>query len=37
MFILDFPMGKKSLSGTVFQISGPVSYHVTLVDGRVIR
>ena len=28
---------KERLFGTVSHISGPVSYHVTLVDGHVIR
>ena len=37
VFERDFLTGKKRLTGTVSQISGSVSYHVTLVDWHVIR
>ena len=36
MFIHNFLAGKKWSSGTVSQISGLISYNVTLVDGHVI-
>ena len=36
MFVHNFVAIKKWSSGNVFQISGKVSYNVTLVDGHVI-
>ena len=36
VFIRNFLAGKKWSSGTVSQISGLISYNVTLVDGHVI-
>ena len=37
VFVKDFPIGKNWLAGTVSAVKGPLSYHVTLTDGRVVR
>ena len=37
MFVKDFPSGKQWLTGSVTEVKGPLSYHVTLSDGRVVR
>ena len=37
VFVKDFPTGKNWLSGSVTEVRGPLSYHVTLSDGRVVR
>ena len=37
VFVKDFPSGKKWLSGSVSEVRGPLSYYVTLLDGRVVR
>ena len=37
VFVKDFPEGKKWITGTVTAVKGPLSYHVTLTDGRVMR
>ena len=37
MFIRNFVAGKKWSTGNVSQISGQLSYNVTLVDGHVIH
>ena len=37
VFVRDFPSGKKWLTGSVTEVKGPLSYNVTLSDGRVVR
>ena len=37
VFVKDFPQGKKWLTGTVSAVKGPLSYHITLTDGRIVR
>ena len=37
VFVKDFPIGKNWLAGTISAVKGPLSYHVTLTDGRVVR
>ena len=37
VFVKDFPSGKTWLSGSVSEVRGPLSYYVTLLDGRVVR
>ena len=37
VFVRDFPSGKQWLTGSVIEVRGPLSYHVTLSDGRIIR
>ena len=37
VFIKDFPSGKQWLPGSVSEVKGPLSYCVTLSDGRVVR
>ena len=37
MFVKHFPSGKTWLSGSVSEVRGPLSYYVTLLDGRVVR
>lgn len=37
VFVKDFPTGKNWLSGSVTEVRGPLSYHVALSDGRVVR
>lgn len=36
VFVKDFPSGKTWLSGSVSEVRGPLSYYVTLLDGRVV-
>ena len=37
VFVRDFPSGKRWLTGSVTEVRGPLSYHITLSDGRVVR
>lgn len=37
VYIKDFPSGSSWLPGTILKAQGPLSYHVTLEDGRVVR
>lgn len=37
VFVKDFPSGKKWLTGTVSEVKGPLTYLVTLSDGRIVR
>ena len=37
VLVRDFPSGKQRLTGSVTKVRGPLSYHVTLSDGRIIR
>ncbi len=37
VYIKDFPDQKKWVPGTIVQTRGPLSYHVELHDGRVVR
>ena len=37
VFVKEFPSGKDWLEGTITEVRGPLTYHVTLSDGRVIR
>ena len=37
VFVKDFPTGKNWFSGSVTEVHGPLSYHVTLSDGTVVR
>ena len=37
VFVIDFTAGKNWLSGSVTEVHGPLPYHVTLSDGRVVR
>ena len=37
VFVRDFPLGKKWLTGIVCAVKGPLSYHITLSDGRIVR
>ena len=36
VFIKDFSAGKNWLSGSVTEVHGPLSYHVTLSNGRIV-
>ena len=36
-FVRDFPLGKKWLTCIVCAVKGPLSYHITLSDGRIVR
>ena len=36
VFVCEFPSGKKWLDGITL-VNGPLSYHVELTDGQVIR
>ena len=37
VFVKDFPSGKQWLTGTVSDVKGPLTYLVTLSDGRIVR
>ena len=37
VFVKEFPSGKDWLEGTITEVRGPLTYHVTLSDGRVVR
>ena len=36
VFVRDFPLGKKWLTGIVCAVKGPLSYHITLSDGKIV-
>ena len=37
VFVKDFPSGKQWLTGTVSDVKRPLTYLVTLSDGRIVR
>ena len=37
VFVHDIPAGEKLSSGTVFEITSPIFYHVTSLDGHAIH
>ncbi len=37
VFIRDFPKAKTWLPGKIVAVKGPLSYHVELSDGRIVR
>ena len=37
VYIKEFPSGKDWVSAVVSSVRGPLSYHVSLFDGRVVR
>ena len=37
VFVRDFPLGKKWLTGIVSAVKSPLSYYITLSDGKIVR
>ena len=37
MYVKDFPNAKSWLPGKIIEVRGPLSYHVELNDGRIVR
>ena len=37
VFVKEFPSGKDWLDGTITEVKGPLTYNITLSDGRVVR